>query len=168
MKIITLTTLFLFLIKSIIAQTVDSTKSRNQIYIWASGGIGVSFINKGNSVKMGIDLRCKKHLFSADANGRFNLSAGLFGPSKSSENYSLMYGRCGDFKRILTSISSGISLVKVSNGTETDKFTLGLPIKAQILCAYKYIGLGLNLYANFNDRDFYSSIGFLVCFGKIN
>lgn len=146
-------------------QSKSTSDTHNNFGIWTDLGFGASDRTLGP--KLDLDCKIKRHLFSISYQDLKHTA--LF----ESENLTiltssaLMYGRYAETKAAIFSLSSGIAIVDFYNYKNSATTYIGLPVKGQIIVAYKIVGIGVSITGNLNKGQSYVAWGLSLSLGKI-
>ncbi|MEW6686795.1 MAG: hypothetical protein AB1393_11415 [Candidatus Edwardsbacteria bacterium] len=154
---------------------------------WLDLGTGlISESKEGFVIDINLNYAAKNHILSGQFVNADDFR--IFGGGKVSYDFSFLYGRYYSKERIFASIATGLSYVKgwasicaaTDSGDEFNGFdfslggsikrhfsTIGIPVRAQVMIRWKYLGIGLSGIVNMNSERPYQGLLLNISPGKL-
>ena len=181
MKIVVFILLLIYAQSLYSQKTIDST-----LLIFGTGGVGGFDTEKtgGIDAQFSIDFQKKHDQWKIRYIGGSELN--LFGPTPNEtfNDIGVLYGRVANYKNIQFSISGGLGIVtgimrgaylssspgffSFSKYERRPYTTYGIPLEAEFnYNPFKFLGLGVIVFANINPESSFWGINFMWKIGKV-
>jgi hypothetical protein len=158
----------------------EASESDSQDVAFASGGLGPGSRTMTAVVSLNLSRGSLFYVLRASTVSEFN----IFGPSpdESDTDYAVLVGKCSRNPHLFSSAAVGIGFVRsIRRGTlieqgdwfagsryeKVERVTIGLPIDLKTSVNLWGIGVGLNLFANWNPRGSFAGLAFTLQLGKL-